>query len=160
MPWVSDGLASLARVTTCLLATLAERYVVLPSRLQPEFLVVTDRLRSGLLNQLTDRISYFTHTSVIQDENAQRWLYYRKRTEGQNTVVLNYLNQNVDTQPSTVFGSSGDAQGASTVKTLADGSTAFYTMDLTSAYNGTSILRGVRTLNQRKQVLYVQISCF
>lgn len=66
----------------------------------------------------------------FQAETSQRWLYYRKRTEGQNCLVLNYLNQNVTSQPTTKFDSTGDLQGASTVMTLDDGSTAYYTMDL------------------------------
>lgn len=37
--------------------------------------------------------------------------------------------------------------------TLNSDSSAIYTMDMTGAYNGTSIKRGVRMLNQRKQVL-------
>lgn len=94
-----------------------------------------------------------TQYFASEKADADRWLYYRKRTEGQNTVVINKLNQAVDAQPPTKFGSSGDAQGASTVISLASDSTAFYTMDLTTAYNGTTVERGVRMLNQRKQIL-------
>lgn len=36
---------------------------------------------------------YVCPASALQGENSQRWLYYRKRTEGQNTIVLNKLNQ-------------------------------------------------------------------
>ncbi|CDZ96694.1 Heparinase II/III-like [Phaffia rhodozyma] len=86
-------------------------------------------------------------------EDSQRWLYYRKRTEGQNTIVLDYLNQNVATLPTTTFGTTNDTQGSSTVATLDSNSAAYFTMDLTTAYNGTSIERGVRLLNDRKQML-------
>jgi hypothetical protein len=41
---------------------------------------------------------------------------------------------------------------------LASGSTAFYRMDLTDAYNGTKIERGVRMINQRQQVLCVSLA--
>ncbi|KAF8578727.1 heparinase II/III family protein [Ramaria rubella] len=88
------------------------------------------------------------------DQASQRWLYYRKRTEGQNTLLIGELNQNVNAQPTIQFGTTGEAQGSSTVYTVPDNSTAFMTADLTSAYNSTtSALRGIRMINGRKQVL-------
>ncbi|KAG9085423.1 hypothetical protein FS749_004431 [Ceratobasidium sp. UAMH 11750] len=88
-----------------------------------------------------------------EQQNSQRWLYYRKRTEGQNTLVVNNDNQNVIAQPTANFKSTGEVQGSSTVMTVPDSSTAFFTTDLTSTYNGQSIKRGVRFINGRKQVL-------
>jgi hypothetical protein len=44
-------------------------------------------------------------------------------------------------------------QNSSTVTTIANDSTAFFTADLTDTYNGTSIKRGIRLLNGRTQVL-------
>ena len=87
-------------------------------------------LGSGDYNSL----DYFT--SDAQD--ATRWLYYRKRTEGQNTILVNGANQNVNAQPKILAnGTTGDVQGSSTVYTVPDDSTAFWTADLTSAYNDT-----------------------
>jgi len=93
---------------------------------------------------------YFTS----QEQDAERWLYYRKRTEGQNTILIGAQNQNVAAAPSVQVGSTGEAQGSSTVYTVPDSSTAFFTTDMTSAYNQTSsIKRGIRMINGRKQVL-------
>lgn len=69
-------------------------------------------------------------------QNSERWLYYRKRTEGQNTLVVNNDNQNVIAQPTVNYGSTGEAQGSSTVMTVDSSSTAFFTTDLTTMYNG------------------------
>jgi hypothetical protein len=77
---------------------------------------------------------YFT--SEAQD--AERWLYYRKRTEGQNTLVLDYQNQVVTGNvTATNFGTTGEAQGPAPGWPLPGGSTAFYTVDMSPAYNGT-----------------------
>jgi hypothetical protein len=67
-------------------------------------------------------------------QNATRWLYYRKRTEGQNTILVNQQNQDVTANPQMTYGSSGDAQGSSTVYKPSNSSTAFVVYDLTSAY--------------------------
>ncbi|KAI5124148.1 hypothetical protein M0805_000958 [Coniferiporia weirii] len=87
-------------------------------------------------------------------QESDRWLYYRKRTEGQNTILVNQANQDVTAQPTVQHGSSGTMQGSSTVFDVPDGSTAYWIGNLTSAYfDVTSFSRGVRLLNNRKQVL-------
>ena len=69
------------------------------------------------------------------NQDSQRWLYYRKRTEGQNTIVVNQKNQLVTATPSIIqTQSSGTTQGSSTVLDLAKEDTALYTVDLTTAY--------------------------
>jgi len=68
-------------------------------------------------------------------QNSERWLYYRKRTEGQNTILINYQNQNVGAQPTTKYGSTGTSQGAAPSLTLNSDDTVFFTQDLTTAYN-------------------------
>ncbi|QRV83275.1 heparinase II/III family protein [Ceratobasidium sp. AG-Ba] len=98
-----------------------------------------------------DYLSEGYFSSEAQD--SERWLYYRKRTEGQNTLVVNGGNQNVMAQPTVQYGSTGERQGSSTVMTVPDSSTAFFTTDLTQTYNGQSIKRGIRFINGRKQVL-------
>ncbi|KIY45778.1 hypothetical protein FISHEDRAFT_48820 [Fistulina hepatica ATCC 64428] len=93
---------------------------------------------------------YFSNDS----QDSQRWLYYRKRTEGQNTILIDKLNQHVSDAPTVKHDSSNTTQGSSTVETLPSDSTAYWMTDMTSAYfNATSVKRGVRLLNQRRQVL-------
>ncbi|KII94278.1 hypothetical protein PLICRDRAFT_100953 [Plicaturopsis crispa FD-325 SS-3] len=94
--------------------------------------------------------SYFSNDS----QDSLRWTYYRKMTEGQNTILVNQANQNVLAKPSIKFGTTNETQGSSTVYTVPDNSAAFFTADLTSAYfDVTSFKRGIRTINARKQVL-------
>ncbi|KAH9898198.1 chondroitin AC/alginate lyase [Cubamyces lactineus] len=88
------------------------------------------------------------------DQNSPRWLYYRKRTEGQNTILINKQNQIVTAHPTVKFDSSETTQGSSTVFDVPNDSTAYFTADISSAYdNVTSFKRGIRMLNGRKQVL-------
>lgn len=79
-----------------------------------------------------DYLSTDYFTSELQ--NATRWLYYRKRTEGQNTILVDQQNQNVAAQPKMTYGSSGTVQGSSTVFKAPSNSTAYVVYDLTSAY--------------------------
>lgn len=67
-------------------------------------------------------------------QDSQRWLYYRKRTEGQNTIVVSRQNQLVSAAPTIKHDSSGTTQGSSTVVNIPNDSTAYWTSDLTSAY--------------------------
>jgi hypothetical protein len=93
---------------------------------------------------------YFSNDS----QNSVRWLYYRKATEGQNTILIGEANQNVLAQPTVNFGSSQTTQGSSTVFNVPSNSTAYWVADISSAYfNATSVKRGVRVLNKRTQVL-------
>lgn len=119
--------------------------------------------------------AYFSNDT----QDSARWLYYRKRTEGQNTILINKQNQLVTAAPTVKHDSSGTAQGSSTVFDVPSDSMAFWTTDMTSAYTDayvsfsivlievarnlgltlacwmyrTSVKRGVRYLNGRKQVL-------
>ncbi|WVF70621.1 hypothetical protein IAT40_005413 [Kwoniella sp. CBS 6097] len=87
-------------------------------------------------------------------QDSQRWLYYRKRTEGQNTLLINSENQNVGAEPTGNWGSSGTAQGPAPSLEIETGDTAYFWTDMTSAYNGTGgVKRGIRFLNGRKQIL-------
>lgn len=85
-------------------------------------------------------------------QDSERWLYYRKRTEGQNTVLINQANQWVSATPSQQFQSSGTAQGLAPSFNISNDDTAFYTCDISSGYNAT-VKRGIRFLNARRQVL-------
>ncbi|KAJ7043594.1 chondroitin AC/alginate lyase [Mycena alexandri] len=89
-------------------------------------------------------------------QGSARWMYYRKMTEGQNTLLVGAANQDVTANPTMKFGTSNTTQGSSTVFTPPSDSTAFFVTDMTSAYaylNVTSVKRGIRLLNGRKQVL-------
>jgi len=74
-------------------------------------------------------------------------------TEGQNTLSIAGQNQNVGGLPVVTWGSTGDAQGSSTVLDLPSNSTAYMTADLTTMYFGQSIKRGIRFFSGRRQVL-------
>lgn len=67
-------------------------------------------------------------------QNGTRWLYYRTRTEGQNTILVNNGMQNVNAQPSGQFGSTGTKQGAAPSFNVSSTDTAFFTLDMSSAY--------------------------
>ena len=67
-------------------------------------------------------------------QGSARWMYYRKMTEGQNTILIGRSNQNVLAAPTVQFGSSNTTQGSSTVFSAPNDSTAYWVSDLTSAY--------------------------
>lgn len=73
--------------------------------------------------------SYFS--SEAQD--SLRWRYYRCQTAGQNTLLYNSKNQIADASPGTTRLASRGKEGAS------------WMADLTNAYNGTSVVRGLWT---------------
>ncbi|KAJ3573667.1 hypothetical protein NP233_g2289 [Leucocoprinus birnbaumii] len=95
-------------------------------------------------------LNYFSNDT----QGSDRWLYYRKMTEGQNTIIINRQNQIVTAAPTVTHNTTGEAQGSSTVYTVPDDSTAYWIADMTSAYaNVQSVKRGIRMLNKRRQVL-------
>jgi hypothetical protein len=59
-------------------------------------------------------------------QGSARWLYYRKMTEGQNTILIGATNQDVTAQPTIQYGTSNTTQGSSTVFTPDSDSTAFF----------------------------------
>ena len=75
-------------------------------------------------------INYFSNDT----QGSDRWLYYRKMTEGQNTILVNQSNQDVTARPTVTSGSSHTMQGSSTVFNNTGNSTAFWVADITSAY--------------------------
>jgi len=76
--------------------------------------------------------SYFSNDT----QESARWLYYRKMTEGQNTILINQANQNVLAAPTVKHDSSGTVQNSSTVVHIPKDSTAFWIADLSTAYFG------------------------
>ncbi|KAK4047892.1 hypothetical protein OIV83_005074 [Microbotryomycetes sp. JL201] len=87
-----------------------------------------------------------------ESQDSDRWLYYRKRTEGQNTILLDGANQLVAGVPTHKYQSTMDKQ-ADLVYTPQNTSTAYLTTDLTSFYDATSVRRAIRLINGRRQVL-------
>jgi hypothetical protein len=89
-----------------------------------------------------------------ETQDSARWTYYRKRTEGQNTIMINRANQLVGATPSTKFESSGTAQGGMPSVAVQNDDTAYMTVDMSSAYgSGITAKRGIRFLNGRTQLL-------
>ncbi|GAA5987256.1 hypothetical protein JCM11641_003383 [Rhodosporidiobolus odoratus] len=88
-----------------------------------------------------------------EDQDSARWLYFRKRTEGQNTLLIGDMNQNVAGVPTTTFETTNDTQ-TDLVYTAPNSSTCVFTADLGEMYNSTSsVKRAIRYLNGRRQVL-------
>lgn len=92
--------------------------------------------------------NYFSN----ETQTSERWSYYRKRTEGQNTILLNYSNQLVSAKPVNRFGSTGTTQGAAPSLDIQSSDSAFFVTDMSSAYPSTA-KRGIRFVNGRKQIL-------
>lgn len=87
-----------------------------------------------------------------ESQDSDRWLYYRTRTAGQNTILYNNTNQKVTTAPSVSFASSGTTETGPAFL-VDDSSTALWITNLTSAYHGPRIRRGLKLLGGRSQVL-------
>jgi len=69
-------------------------------------------------------------------DDAVRWTYYRKTTQGQNTLVLGLENQLPEAKPTMKFETTGEVQGSSPNMELKTGSTAYAVTDMSSAYPG------------------------
>ena len=95
--------------------------------------------------------NYFSN----ETQQSERWSYYEDATEGQNTLLIDYANQNVNANPTQTWGSSNTTQSAAPSFTIPDGSTAFFTIDMSSAYSDHSsgVKRGIRYINNRTQIL-------
>ncbi|CAP67961.1 uncharacterized protein PODANS_1_18320 [Podospora anserina S mat+] len=104
-----------------------------------------ERWATELCQDSYDAPGYFSS----EDQDSVRWDYYRCGTAGQNTIVHNNSNQVVDAEPTVKFESTLVTQKTKG-KTDAGG---FWIADLTQAYDGMSIKRGVRLLPERSKVL-------
>jgi hypothetical protein len=114
-------------------------------------------------------------------QDAVRWTYYRDMTEGQNTLSIGGQNQLVDQAPPTTYGTTGDKQ-SSLDFSASSSSAAFMWTDMSTVYSNhayvspssacwrfqvlsrsradyaisrcrTSVKRGIRVYNERRQVL-------
>lgn len=88
-------------------------------------------------------------------DGAARWTYFRKGTQGQNTIVIGKQNQNASCMPTNRFGSTNDKQNGDLKYTPGAESTAFFVTDMSSCYatDSGAVQRGIRMLNGRRQVL-------
>jgi len=116
---------------------------------------IIDALGTRWVGELGDGNYLSTGYFSNDTQGSDRWLYYRKRSEGQNVILVNEQNQIVTAAPTVTFGTTGETQsGGTTVYTPPQDSTAFFVADIASAYNATtSYQRGIRMINGRKQVL-------
>ncbi|UZJ53361.1 hypothetical protein CBS101457_002681 [Exobasidium rhododendri] len=97
--------------------------------------------------------NYFSNETV----ESTRWDYYRKSTQGQNTLVINKANQSPSCQPVNTFASSNTTQSNDIAFVPATDNVAYFKTDMSDAYGFTqgsnTVVRGIRMLNGRRQVL-------
>ncbi|KAK0533279.1 hypothetical protein OC834_002312 [Tilletia horrida] len=100
-----------------------------------------------------DYLSNGYFSSEAQD--SLRWQYFRKGTQGQNTLVINLQNQEANCQPQNTFGSTNVTQTAAVDFKPASTDAAYFVTDMSSAYGvaSGSVKRGIRMLNARRQIL-------
>ncbi|MBW0476167.1 hypothetical protein O181_015882 [Austropuccinia psidii MF-1] len=113
-----------------------------------------DALGERWVGQLCQNDYLGTGYFSSEASNSVRWSYYRCGTPGQNTLLMGGLNQNpASSNPVVKYESTGDAQDNINYNINSGQSTAYWITDLSQAYNGTAVQRGVRLLNGRTQVL-------
>ncbi|CAO1633799.1 unnamed protein product [Parajaminaea phylloscopi] len=90
-----------------------------------------------------------------EEQGALRWQYYRKGTQGQNTLVINNRDQSASCDPQNRMLSSNTTQSADRDFVPETSSTALFITDMSSCYNQSTngVQRGIRFLNGRRQVL-------
>lgn len=88
-------------------------------------------------------------------QDAVRWQYFRKGTQGQNTLVINNRDQSASCRPINTMSSNNTTQTADRDFVPATSDTAYFITDMSSCYNApaNSVQRGIRFLNGRRQVL-------
>lgn len=97
---------------------------------------VLDALGTRWAGELGDGDYRSTGYFSNDTQGSDRWLYYRKATEGQNVILVNTANQNVAAAPTVNYGTTGEAQGASTVYSAPSTSAAYFVADIATAYFG------------------------
>ncbi|SPO20401.1 uncharacterized protein UTRI_00798_B [Ustilago trichophora] len=91
-----------------------------------------------------------------ETQGSARWTYYRKATDGQNTLTINMQNQNVaNCLPNNSFASTGVSQSGDLSFKPATTDAVQFISDLSSCYSvpAGTVRRGIRMLNGRRQVL-------
>lgn len=92
---------------------------------------------------------------MSEDNDAARWQYFRKSTQGQNTLIIGNKNHVPNCMPQNKFESNGAKQNDKMSYTPGKDDTAYYVSDLSSCYSQDPkvVRRGIRFLNGRRQVL-------
>ncbi|WFD02819.1 hypothetical protein MOBT1_001504 [Malassezia obtusa] len=92
---------------------------------------------------------------MSEDDNADRWKYFRKGTQGQNTLVIGKQNQKASCKPDNKFETSGAKQNGALDYTPGKDDIAYFVTDMSSCYGAGSnqVKRGIRFLNGRRQIL-------
>jgi len=93
---------------------------------------------------------------AAEDDGADRWKYFRKGTQGQNTIIIGQQNQNASCLPVNKFESSNDVQNDDLNFTPGKQSTAYFVTDMSQCYAQSpagSVKRGIRFVNGRRQML-------
>ncbi|KAE8217118.1 hypothetical protein CF319_g8722 [Tilletia indica] len=95
--------------------------------------------------------------------NSTRYKYFRKATQGQNTLVVNSQNQLTNCSPKNQFGSTNPVQTEDPNFEPSAGDAAYFVTDMSTCYATTtggttgfssnSLVRGIRFLNGRRQIL-------
>lgn len=88
-------------------------------------------------------------------QDALRYEYYRKGTQGQNTLIIGNQNQRVTAQPQNKFETTNATQSVDIAYKPGINDVAYFTTDMSSAYDAANgaVQRGIRMLNGRRQVL-------
>ena len=97
--------------------------------------------------------NYFSN----ETQDSERWEYYRKGTQGQNTIVIDEKNQLITYDPTNqqTFGTTNVTQSADLNFTPGTNDVAYFVTDMSTAYGAQTgqVKRGIRYLNGRRQVL-------
>ena len=90
-----------------------------------------------------------------ETQGSARWTYYRKATDGQNTLTINMQNQDVNCRPINQFASTNVTQTGDLGFKPATTDAVQFISDLSSCYSqpAGTVQRGIRMLNGRRQVL-------
>lgn len=99
----------------------------------------------------------YLSTDYFSNETAQsaRWEYFRKGTQGQNTLVINNQNQQPSCHPVNEMDSTGVKQDGNVDFVPATTDVAYFKTDMSSCYGQSTngVVRGIRFLNGRRQIL-------
>ncbi|CAO1633970.1 unnamed protein product [Sympodiomycopsis kandeliae] len=95
--------------------------------------------------------NYFSN----ETQGSERWEYFRKGTQGQNTLVINNGNQQADCSPVNEMKSTGVKQSGDVDFVPATTDAAYFKTDMSSCYgqSANTVVRGIRFLNGRRQIL-------
>lgn len=90
-----------------------------------------------------------------ETDDSDRWKYFRKGSQGQNTLVIGNQNQVSSCKPVNKLESSGAKQDGTLDYTPGKNDIAYFITDLSTCYSAAAnaVRRGIRFLNGRRQIL-------